>query len=172
MSPTQAATRFLPLLYVAGALLLLDQFADLVATLTAGEVELSSPRWRFGAVGLVVTRASVLLLGDLFLYLAAVSLAHYRTLRVLGVLHLLVAAMLLATLVVFGLDAVQVRRLVREGGEGVFDVAAARGAMLLLAGSALAAWAGLVSWRAGSWSTVRRDSGGGSIVVGQSEGKR
>ncbi|MGH2671096.1 MAG: hypothetical protein ACRDH5_18630, partial [bacterium] len=62
--------------------------------------------------------------------------------------------------------------LVREGGEGVFDVAAARGAMLLLAGSALAAWAGLVSWRAGSWSTVRRDSGGGSIVVGQSEGKR
>lgn len=164
MTGFHSTRRLIPLLYLAGGLLLADQAADLIGTMLAQPVMPGSPEWRFGAAGLLVTRASVVLVGDVLLFTAAVLMEHRRVVRLLGVIHLLLAALLLASLIVFVLDAVQVRRLVREGGQGAFDLAAVRAGILILAGAALLGWAGLVTWRM-TRSGSRR--GAGPIMVGR-----
>lgn len=147
MPAPDAARRLLPFLYVGAALLLTDQAFDLVATLLAQPVELDSPEWRFGAVGLLVTRASVLLVADVLLFAGAVALDHRRFLRVLGVAHLVLAVLLLAGSAIFVLDAVQVRRAVRDETRRAFDLAAFRAFALTLLGAGLLGWAGLAAVR-------------------------
>lgn len=128
---------------------MIDQLADLTATLLANVPEPGAANWRFGAFGLVLSRVSVFLLADVMLFGAAIGLQHKKSLRVLGILHLFLAPILLAGLGLFVLDWLQVRRVMMDRGASSFDLAGLRAATLALLAALLAARGGLAAYRAG-----------------------
>lgn len=148
MTTSPAVRRLWSLLYLAGALVMADQLADLGATLLANPPTPGLPSWRFGAFGLVVSRASVFLIADVMLFVPAVALAHRRMLRLLGVVHLVVAAVLLACLAVFALDWLQLRGNLRQSVSRGFDTAAIRAAGMVVIAIGVAVWAGVSALRA------------------------
>jgi hypothetical protein len=98
------------ILYLAAIVIFVDQAAILAASIYPTSVD--SVNWRFGAVGLAAGRSTPFLLADLLL-LGGALLAGQRTfLRVLAVLHVLVAVLLLTILAFFVLDAIEIRLLV------------------------------------------------------------
>lgn len=161
------------LLYLAGALLLVDQLADLTATLLANSPSPGTASWRFGAFGLLTSRVSVFLLADVMLFAAAIGLDHRKTLRALGIVHLFLVPVLLGGLAVFGLDWVQVRGRVAPGGSNRFDLAGLRAAGLALLASVLAWRGGLTAFRAGRphHRGARRLAMIPSLVPGRQRGK-
>ena len=138
----------LAVLFGAGLLILLDQAADVLAALLARPVELGAPSWRFGLFGMLTSRASVLVVGDVMLFVAAAALGWRSTLRGLGVVHMLLAATVAVGLILFLLDALQVRATVPAQLAGAVSAAAARAGVVALAGFAALAWAGIAAWRA------------------------
>jgi hypothetical protein len=157
---TSPATRnLLALLYLAAALVIADQVADLVATLLATSPTPGLASWRFGAFGLIASRASVFLIADVMLFSAAIGLGHRLVLRVLGIVHLVIAAGLLAGLIVFALDWIQVRGRVNPGAKRHFDLAALRSVGIGSLGLTMLAWAGVVALKAsrGRPKSARRE---------------
>ncbi len=139
--------RLLTVLFAAGLLILLDQSADLIATMLSRKTDISAPNWRFGIFGLVASRASALLVGDVMLFMSAAALGWRSMLRTLGALHLVLAAGVLTGLVLFVLDAVQVRGAVPAESTRAFSAAAFRAGVVALAGAFTLAWAGVAAWR-------------------------
>lgn len=148
--------RLFGLLYLAGLFIVADQAADVLANLLAHPVKPESVEWRFGTFGLLATRASALLVGDAMLFAAAIGLGHAMVLRILGALHLLLAAAVGAALVGFALDMVQIRRLVSDRAERRFDSAALRAAITAGLGIVVLGWAGIAALRAGRTSSGKR----------------
>lgn len=139
--------RLLAVLFAAGLLIVLDQSADLIATLLSRTTDISAPSWRFGLFGMVASRTSALLLGDVMLFASATALGWRTMLRGLGALHLGLAAGGLAGLVLFLLDAVQVRGAVPEQSTSAFSAAVFRAGTVALAGAITLGWAGVAAWR-------------------------
>lgn len=94
-------------LYLAAAVVLLDQTAILAASVYP--VAAGSVNWRFGAVGLAAGRATPFLLADLLLLAAGMLAGHRVFLRVLAGFHILVAVLLAGTLGLFVLDTMEIR---------------------------------------------------------------
>ena len=142
-----AVRRWVLLLYAAGLLMVADQLADLLASLLANPPAPGLPAWRFGAFGLLLSRASMLLLADVLLFLAAVALQHRRVLRGLGFLHLAAALALLVATVLFALDWLQVRKNVRDTAARSFDAAAIRAGIVAILVFGLSCWAAVTLLR-------------------------
>ena len=164
--------RLLALLYLAGALIAVDQIADLLATLLANPVSLDSAQWRFGAFGLAATRGSVLLVADILLFAAALGLDHARVLRVLGAVNLLVAVGVVAALVLFTLDAVQFRRMIKADASRRYLAAALRAGGISVLGTVLLVWSGLAALRLGRQPKGKKSPGsvlidGGTVKEGR-----
>jgi len=140
--------KLLGLMYVAGALVIADQLADLVASLLAKGPTPTLASWRFGAFGLLISRASVFLIADVMFFTPAVLLGHRRVIRSLGAMHFLVAALLLVGLVEFALDWAEVRFQVPESGVRDFQYSTLRAAALALLAAAILVWTGIVAFRA------------------------
>ena len=170
-SPPTPLHRISSVLYLAGILVIFDQLAILgtsILPLASGTVE-----WRYGAVGLAAGRLTPLLLGDCLLLVAAVTANHRGAMRVLAVLHLVLALAIAAAVLAFALDAIQVRRML--------PLASQRGAMIaaIRAGGALALVIPLTAWisvrlfqlaRHSAWAA--RDAEGSPLVVaGESRGR-
>ena len=153
------------MLYLAGALLLVDQLADLTATLLANPPAPGAASWRFGAFGLLTSRVSVFLLADVMILAAAVGLEHRRVLRILGVIHLLLVPVLLGGLLLFGLDWLQVRGRAANRGSSRFDLAGIRAAMLALLAAILAGSGGLTALRAGRSHQGGKHEGAGPPLL-------
>ena len=150
MSKSAAVRNLLALLYGAGILILADQAADLAATLLANTPSPSAAPWRFGVFGLLMSRVSVFLVADVMLWSAALGMGHRSMIRALGLLHLLIAAVVFAGLVVFALDWLQVRGRVQAERTQGFDLAALRAVLIALLLIGVAVWAGrlaLKGWR-------------------------
>jgi len=161
--------RLLALLYLAGALIAIDQIVDLIATLLANPVSLGSVQWRFGAFGLAATRGSVLLVAEVMLFAAALGLEHARVVRFLGVLNLVLAAGVAAWLGLFVLDTLQLRGAVNPGAPRArYTMAGVRagsfaGLMVLLLG-----WSGIAALRMPSRSKRQGKAHGAILVDGPS----
>lgn len=147
MSTSGTTSRFLfAAVYAAAALVLLDQGAELVAALVpfrAGEVD-----WRFGAFGLLVGRTTTAVLADVLVFVAAVGSGHRTFLRVWGVVHLAVAAVVVTTLVIFSLDVVELRRRVTVDAAGTFLVSSLRAGVVAVVAAVYCVWAGVAAFRA------------------------
>lgn len=148
MITSHAVRKLLGLLYLAGLLVLADQAADLAATLLAKPWLPSQASWRFGAFGLLITRASVFLIADVMLFAAAIWLGHRKVLRSLGVLHLLIALLLTVGLGSFVLDWLQVRGQLPDTGSSSFDLAGFRAAAMAALVIVLTSWGGVTTLRA------------------------
>lgn len=153
------------LLGAAGALIMLDQGADLVATLVSQRLDPGAVAWRFGVFGLAVSRTSALVAGDVML-LASLALLGWRTgLRMAGVMHLLVAAALVAGTGSFVLDVLQLRKTIPPAAARQFTLAVARAGAIAIAGIVALVWAGVASIRAARGRSGRhRDR---TLVVGR-----
>jgi hypothetical protein len=157
-------------LFIAGLLILLDQSADLIATVLSRPADPSAANWRFGVFGMVASRASALLVGDVMLFVAATALDWRSLLRILGAFHLVLAAAVLVGLGLFLLDAVQVRGAVSAEGARGYVAAVVRTGVVALAAGITFAWAGVVAWSAGARSRGTRAGADSLVVVPKKEG--
>jgi hypothetical protein len=162
---SMAPSRFLfKALYAAAVLVLIDQAAELLASLYPFEV--GSVRWRFGAFGLIIGRTTTAVLVDALILIAAVGLGHRTVLRVWGGLHFVVAVPLAAGLVMFLLDTLELRRSVVPEVAGTMVLASARAAIVVVAALVYAIGAGIAAFRAIKLIPgARADVGSGSPLV-------
>src|SRR6185369_4954316 len=135
-------------LYLAGAIVIADQLADLTASILAKNPTPALASWRFGVFGLLISRSSVFLIADVMLFAAAIWLGHRRVIRSLGALHFLTALLLLAGLVGFSLDWAEVQRQVPEAGVRSFRYSTFRASLLALLLAGISVWAGVVAFKA------------------------
>lgn len=80
-------------------------------------------QWRYGALGLLANTMLIPLLGGLIAVLAAHVLRQPIMLRVLASLMILSALLITAMIVLFALDALQLRPTIRPEVRGRFDLA-------------------------------------------------
>jgi hypothetical protein len=110
------------------------------ASMQVGSFNPSNEQWRFGAVGLMSNAFMIPAVGLLIALVAAGTFGHWRFLRVLGAICGLGAVIVLALLLLFGLDAIQTRANVQPAARLSFVVASfTAAAKLLLALLTLAA---------------------------------
>jgi hypothetical protein len=129
---TPQGRRLLSLLYVAAALIVLDQTLDLFSALYPFRTDL--PNWRVGAFGVTLARLEYLALADALAVATAFYLEHRKVLIGLAAAHLVVGVGILAGLGLFTLDTLQIRRLMQPERVRRLDIAALR--TLALGGSA------------------------------------
>jgi hypothetical protein len=101
--------RYVRALYPVGLLLVCVPLADL--TLRAIPPQFGTLQWRFATGGLLLGNYGTIILGAGLCGLVAALVGDRRVLRAVGVCALVMAVLTVALLVLFGLDAVQIRQL-------------------------------------------------------------
>ena len=101
--------RYLKGLYPLGFLLMLVPLVDIL--LRVFPPQFGQLQWRFAAVGLALGNVGTVLLGLGILGFVAAANGHRAFLRGIGILALVLAVVMLAVLVLFALDAVQIRQM-------------------------------------------------------------
>lgn len=124
--PRTVKKHLLTATYAVALLLILAPLLDTVWSIAP--YRLGEVRWRFAASGLVSRNLLDATLGLLLAYAAAFMGGHRRTQRTVSVVTLLGAIGLVLGLILFVLDAVQLRAALNEAGKNAVTVA-------LLAGS-------------------------------------
>lgn len=104
---------------------LLAFFPLLDTALSVFPPNLGEVAWRFGAAGLFSRALMTPLLGLLLAFAVALLLEHRKVLRGLSILSGLTSAVLLGTIVLFLLDALQMRSQVQPHAKVAFDIASA-----------------------------------------------
>ncbi len=102
--------RYVRALYSVGLLLVLVPLVDL--TLRSFPVQFGTLQWRFSTVGLLLGNYGTLILGVALIGFTAALLGDRGVLRIVGTGALIMAVVTIALLVLFALDAVQLRQLV------------------------------------------------------------
>ena len=157
-SPPYAKPAFpFGVLYASAALVLIDQASEFLTGLAP--YRWSSVDWRFGAFGLALGRTTSLVLVDVLVVIAAAARADRRLLRVVAVLHGVLAVTVLVGLALFGLDFLELKRLVSPEKLPAVYYASARAALVavLLASYSVAVAVGL--FRATRLRGSRTDDG-------------
>ena len=103
--------RIAPCLYLVAVVLIILPFVDAAVSITPFHVR--SVQWRFGAIGLLTNTLLTPAVGFMLAVVTAALLQHFRTQRVLSIVAWIGAVALLGLLVVFALDALQTRAMVR-----------------------------------------------------------
>lgn len=153
-------------LYPIGFLLLTVPLVDVA--LRAMPPQFGTLQWRFATVGLALGNMGTMVLGAGLLGLVAAIRENRKFLRVLGFAALVVAAILLAVVVLFALDALQMRGLVQP--------ALKRQVLLSSAGAAFTASFGILAFallgraalgasRPARSAATRRSAAGSPLVV-------
>lgn len=137
-------------LIAIAALIIFDQIGQLAVTIFP--LRFHTLQWRFGAYGQAIGFISSLLVADLILLVAATALEARGVLRGLGVLHAVLGVALLAVTLVFTLDAVQIRGMVKPELKGSVDFSAFRAAIIGVLTTALLLWMARQAWRLGAAS--------------------
>jgi len=145
-------------LFIVGLVVVLDQGGLLLENVIP--FNLASPQWRFASLGSASLRYTPLLFADIFLLLSAFYLDARGWLRTLGVVHIILAIVMGAVVLLFGLDAIEMRRqvrleLVRGLTAGAMRVAAMTGLLALFS-----LWIGVRLVRAtrGTTSRTKQDT--------------
>jgi len=114
-------------------------------------------RWRFGAVGLVSNALLIPMAGILVAFVTASVLEHRGIRRAIAIIGFAAAALCLAALGSFALDALQTRAAVRPEMRLSFNVASITAAIkTLLAGITFAAF-GIAAWKGSATRKEDRD---------------
>ena len=112
------------------------------ATLTLWPWRVGVAQWRFGALGLFSNAFMIPCAGLLVAFVTALTLGHWRTLRVLGAACALLAVFTGLSILLFGLDAIQSSANVQDAARLSFKVASiTAAAKMALATATFAAFA-------------------------------
>ncbi|HEV8149425.1 MAG TPA: hypothetical protein VGP61_04505 [Gemmatimonadales bacterium] len=139
--PPSDARRAIALLYVTGAIVSLEQLAEILALIYPFHSSVAS--WRFGLLGITVSRTASFALADAMILGAAILLEHRIFLRLAGIVHLLVAVLLVPIMGMYSLDVLVLRRALKPEFVRGFDLTGIR--TLLTCGIAILAGV-LVFW--------------------------
>jgi hypothetical protein len=150
----------LRLLYLLGALIILEQASELVVAMIP--TNLASPSWRFTAVSLAFGKVTPLLFADALIGMAAFGRGDWTFVRIWGWLHIAFAVVLAALLVAFGLDALTFRRVAGPERRPEIERLTIRAALVGAAVIVFAFRAGLVSARTGR---VKSDTRGVAVPI-------
>jgi hypothetical protein len=157
-------TALLPVLVVMA----IFPFADLV--ISAIPMRMDEPRWRFAAAGMLIGATPQISLA-LLLMLAIAALQEHRMIaRLAGITAIVFALVLGATILLFGLDALEVRRLVPENAKQNFDNASLKSiVMVVLYGPVLLylGWRALVAAKRQPGEGKKAGEGAAPLMVGQ-----
>jgi hypothetical protein len=129
-SMPSVARRLAPCLYLVAFILIVVPLFD--ATMSTAPFRPGNVQWRFGAVGLLSSTLLTPGLGFLLAVVTAVTLQHVLMQRILAILSWVAVAAVLALLVLFTLDALQTRPMVRPEMRTAYIVASATAAGKLL----------------------------------------
>ena len=152
-------------LYPVLLLLILNPMLEVVAT--SWPLTFDDTRWRVGFLGALLAGILPVLTGLALIALLAALLGHGGVIRAVAVGAFLCTAVLIVCGGLFGLDALQVRRMVRLNAKASFDAAsfktlAMTGLMILVSG-----WLGVRTFVASRGLFGRRGEGRDGLVVGQ-----
>ena len=109
MLPDETLQRYARALYPVAFVLLLVPIMDLL--LRSMPPQFGTLQWRFATVGLLLGNYGTILLGAGLLGLVAALTGNRTVLRALGIGAVVMAVLTVAALLMFALDAVQIRRL-------------------------------------------------------------
>jgi hypothetical protein len=115
--------------YLVALLMVLLPMIEIL--LSVWPLRFNQTAWRFGTVGLFSQAAMTPLVGAILLFATAFFLGHRKSLLAAGVVTGIIAVVLLATIPLFGLDAVQMRSQVRAETTRAFDISAMLAAIKL-----------------------------------------
>jgi hypothetical protein len=156
-------------LYAVGGMLCVAPLMELAAGL--GSLNPGAVPWRFGALGLLSGALILPLTGMALGFVAATILGHRAVVRSVQFLALLLMAAVTGAMLVFALDALQVRSQIPQAAKRAFDLATIKAVLtyaIELVVLAVAAVTALRVVRALARSVPRRGDGG-TLVVSQAD---
>jgi hypothetical protein len=151
-------------LYPVVAVLVLNQLIDLVISVTP--MDFSAITWKYGAAGFLIGSMPTVALGTMVALVLNALLDHKLSARVLGIWAILFAIVVGLAVLSFGLDALQVRRLVREEQKPGFDDASYKSIAIAILFVPTMLWAGWQALKFSKGALQKRDEGGPPIMVG------
>ncbi|MEO7455454.1 MAG: hypothetical protein ABIY52_04280 [Gemmatimonadaceae bacterium] len=122
-----------PAAYLVAALLVFIPLYDAATSLYPFNV--ASSQWRFGAFGLLSNALMLPASGALIAVAAAAAFMQPRMLRFLGIVSWVAVVVIVLSMVLFALDAVQSRRLIRADMQLSYMVATATALVKLVLGA-------------------------------------
>lgn len=136
-------------LYPVLAIVILNQLADIAITVLPAST--SEPTWRFGATGFIVGTMPTIAIATMLILALAAILDHRITARWVGIWAISFAVIVAIAVVSFGLDALQVRRMVREELKANFDDASLKSLVVAILFVPTTIWAG--------WAAIKSSKG-------------
>lgn len=162
---TERQRTLLAALYPVLLLLILNPMLEVFAN--SWPLQLGDARWRVGFLGALLAGMLPVLTGLALSALVAALLGQPLALRVISVAAFAAVVALIVGGMLFGLDALQVRRMVRVDAKAGFDAASAKtllvSALMVIAGG----WLGVQAWVASRGALSRRSERKAGLVVGQ-----
>lgn len=143
MFSEEVVHRYVRALYPVALVLMLFPLMDLA--LRSAPPQFGSLQWRFSMVGILLGNSGNILLGAGLFGLTAALAGNRKLLRAIGIVGIVMAVVTLAVVLLFALDAVQMRRL-----------ATANYKRIILTSSTGAALAGLFA--TGVWTVLGRSA--------------
>lgn len=162
---TERQRTLLAALYPVLLLVILNPLLEVVAN--NWPLEADNPRWRVGFLGAMLAGALPILTGLALTALLAGLMGHGIALRLVAVGALALVAGMVIGGMLFGLDALQVRRMVRVDAKATFDAASFKTLVMTAVMVIVSGWLGVRAWVASRGAQGRRGEGKAGLVVGQ-----
>lgn len=132
--------------YFAALLLVAFPLADLVTNVWP--LQLGNVQWRYGGLGLLSGFFLTPVLGMLLAVGVAILLEHRVVLRGLSLANLLGGVLLAGSVVLFGLDWLQMRPTMSDEARRAMDIGSLKALVKFAAAALLVGWMGVVGFRA------------------------
>ena len=143
-------------LYAFGGLLIALPMLDFVTSVLP--VSFGSIQWRFATLGLLSNFLMTPLLGMVAMIVVAAVREHLVFQRILAIINSLLTLLLIALLVLFVLDIVQLNASIPPEGLKNFQNAAFKAIVKHTTTILVLAWLAAAGWRVSSWHSSRRRS--------------
>jgi hypothetical protein len=126
---------------------------------------MADARWRYGAFGIMATGLTLPIVGILLALVVAATFEHRRGQRAIGAFSLVVALVVLVSLGMFALDALQVKGQVKAPLKLNFEVATVTGTLQALLAVAALSLLGLAAFRGPKPVRVAKEQARGSGMI-------
>ncbi len=146
------------------AVLVLHQLAEVLISITP--MRLDDVTWRYGATGLLIGSTPTLAIGLGLMLLVSGVLDNREAARWIGIAAMAVAIVMAIAILSFGLDALQVRRMIREDAKPGFDDAGLKSMVLAILFIPTLLYTGWRGFQFAKGAGEKRDADGPPIVIG------
>jgi len=141
--------------YAFGALLIGHPALDFITSILP--FSFSNIHWRFATIGLLSNFLMTPMLGMAVMIVVAAIREHMVFQRVLAIINSVAALLLIAFLVLFVLDVVQLNAMIPPDGLKSFQNAAFKAIVKHTTGILVLSWIAAAGWRISSWRSSQRN---------------